>query len=64
MFPDRLHEAVAFLRTHWRGLLLLLLGVLLPLVLIAELTEDIFRDGGFAWDTAVLAWYRAHRTPP
>lgn len=63
MFPDRLHEAVAFLRTHWRGLLLLLLGVLLPLVLIAELTEDIFRDGGFAWDTAVLEWYRAHRTP-
>ncbi|CAM4347828.1 phosphatase PAP2 family protein [Deinococcus marmoris] len=63
MFPTLLHEIVAFARGHWRGLLLLLLGVLLPLVLIAELTEDVFRDGGFAWDTAILEWYRAHRTP-
>lgn len=63
MSPPLLHEIVAFVRAHWRGVLLLLLGVLLPLVLIADLTEDIFRDGGFAWDNAILDWYRAHRTP-
>lgn len=56
-------EIIAFVRAHWRSLLLLLLGVLLPLVLIAELTEDLLRDGGFAWDAAILEWYRAHRTP-
>lgn len=56
-------ELFAFARSHWRSLLLLLLGVLLPLVLVAELTEDLFQDGGFAWDAAILEWYRAHRTP-
>ncbi|QFP76710.1 phosphatase PAP2 family protein [Deinococcus sp. AJ005] len=63
MLSNLLHEIVTFAKGHWRGLLLLLLGVLLPLVLIASLTEDVFRDGGFAWDTAILEWYRAHRTP-
>ncbi|CAM3156302.1 Undecaprenyl-diphosphatase [Deinococcus saxicola] len=63
MLPNLLREIFAFVKGHWRGLLLLLLGVLLPLVLTAELTEDIFRDGGFTWDTVILEWYRAHRTP-
>ncbi|CAM3602259.1 phosphatase PAP2 family protein [Deinococcus frigens] len=63
MFSHLLEEIVPFVKAHWRVLLLLLLGVLLPLVLIAELTEDVFRDGGFVWDTAILEWYRAHRTP-
>lgn len=51
------------LARHWRQLALLLLGVLLPLLLLADLTEDIFQDGGFAWDRAILAWSAAHRTP-
>ncbi|MDV6374006.1 phosphatase PAP2 family protein [Deinococcus arenicola] len=63
MFSHLLQEIVPFLKSHWRTLLLLLLGVLLPLVLVAELTEDVFRDGGFVWDGAILEWYRAHRTP-
>ncbi|WP_288481521.1 phosphatase PAP2 family protein [uncultured Deinococcus sp.] len=48
---------------RWNAVALLLLGVLLPLLAVADLTEDIFREGGFAWDQTVLAWYRAHRTP-
>ncbi|WP_240741104.1 phosphatase PAP2 family protein [Deinococcus sp. Arct2-2] len=56
-------ELWAFLKVNWRGLLLLLIGVLAPLLLFFELTEDVFQEGGFAWDASVLAWYRAHRTP-
>ncbi len=63
VFLRLLREIVAFVKAHWHSLLLLLLGVLLPLVLIADLTEDIFRGGGFVWDGAILDWYRAHRTP-
>lgn len=48
---------------RWNGVALLLLGVFLPLLAVADLTEDVFREGGFAWDQTVLAWYRAHRTP-
>lgn len=46
-----------------RATLALLLGVLVPLLVVAFLTESVFRRGGFAWDQAVLDWYRAHRTP-
>ncbi len=56
-------ELWAFLRANWRALLLLLIGVLVPLLLFFELTEDLLEEGGFAWDASVLAWYRAHRTP-
>ena len=48
---------------RWNAVALLLLGVLLPLLAVADLTEDVFREGGFTWDQTLLAWYRAHRTP-
>lgn len=51
------------LARHWRQLALLLLGVLVPLLLFADLADDVFREGGFAWDRTVLGWYVAHRTP-
>ncbi|GBF06630.1 PA-phosphatase-like phosphoesterase [Deinococcus aerius] len=51
------------LARHWTQLALLLLGILLPLLLLADLTEDVFREGGYPWDQSVLAWYAAHRTP-
>lgn len=63
MFSTTRHELVPYLKKHWRALLLLTLGVLLPLLVVMELTEDVFRDGGFAWDKSILEWYRAHRTP-
>ncbi|WP_231881556.1 phosphatase PAP2 family protein [Deinococcus puniceus] len=53
----------AFLKANWRALLLLLLGVLGPLLLFSELAEEVFEEGGFAWDVSVLAWYRENRTP-
>ncbi|MFD1730422.1 phosphatase PAP2 family protein [Deinococcus malanensis] len=56
-------ELLPFLKRHWKALALLLLGVLTPLVLIANLIEDVFRNGGFAWDQAILDWYRERRTP-
>lgn len=51
------------LRQHWRTALLLLLAVLLPLLLFANIAEDVLKHGGFAWDKTVLQWYAAHRTP-
>ena len=63
MQPTPTQVLLPFVRRHWRSLLLLLVAVLAPLVLFADLAEDIFRDGGFAWDQSILAWYAAHRTP-
>ena len=41
--------------THWRSLLLLLLGVFLPLLVFGELAEDVWEnEGGFPWDVPVL----------
>lgn len=37
--------------------------MLAPLLLVADLTEDVFRGGGFPWDQGLLNWYAAHRTP-
>lgn len=51
------------LARHWTRLALLLLGILAPLLLLADLTEDVLQEGGFSWDQTVLAWYAAHRTP-
>jgi undecaprenyl-diphosphatase len=56
-------ELLPLLRLHWRVVLLVLLGVLFPLLLVAHFTDEIFREGGYAWDQAILAWYAAHRTP-
>lgn len=63
MFPRTRHEFIPFLTQHWRPILLLLLGVLVPLALVAHFAEEVFRDGGYAWDQAILDWYRARRTP-
>ncbi|KAB8320114.1 phosphatase PAP2 family protein [Tolypothrix campylonemoides VB511288] len=41
--------------THWRKLLLLLLGVFLPLQVFGELAEDVWENqGGFPWDVPLL----------
>jgi membrane-associated phospholipid phosphatase len=41
--------------THWRSLLLLLLGVFLPLQVFGELAEDVWEnEGGFPWDVPLL----------
>lgn len=63
MFEETRHRLLPLLQKNWRSLVLLLLGILLPLLLAMDLTEDVFRHGGFAWDVAVLEWYRQHRTP-
>lgn len=63
MFPETRSELVPYLRQHWRALLLLLVGILLPLLLVMDLTDEVFREGGFAWDQSILEWYKAHRTP-
>ncbi|GGK88106.1 phosphatase PAP2 family protein [Deinococcus radiotolerans] len=63
MFPRSRHEFIPFIQQHWRALLTLLLSVMVPLGLFAHLTHEVFREGGFAWDQAVLNWYAARRTP-
>ena len=63
MFSATRSELLPYLKRHWRALLLLVLGILLPLLLVMSLTEDIFRHSGFAWDRAILEWWQAHRTP-
>ncbi|MFT2718871.1 phosphatase PAP2 family protein [Deinococcus sp. A31D244] len=63
MFPHSRREFLPFLRSHWRSLLLVLLGVLIPFGLFAHLTHEVFREGGFSWDQGVLDWYAQRRTP-
>lgn len=41
--------------SHWRSLLLLLIGVGLPLLVFGELAEDVWeKEGGFPWDEPIL----------
>lgn len=41
--------------SHWRSLLLLLIGVGLPLLVFGELAEDVWeKQGGFPWDESIL----------
>ncbi|GGR45417.1 phosphatidylglycerophosphatase [Deinococcus seoulensis] len=63
MFPHSRREFLPFLRQHWRSLLLVLLGVLIPFGLFTHLTYEVFREGGFWWDQGVLDWYAQRRTP-
>ncbi|WP_291427801.1 phosphatase PAP2 family protein [Deinococcus sp.] len=63
MFPHSRREFLPFLRSHWRPLLKVLLGVLIPFVLFAHLTHEVFREGGFWWDQRLLDWYAQRRTP-
>lgn len=53
----------ALLSEHWTRLALLLLGVLAPLGLFADLAGDVLAAGGFRWDRALLSWLAAQRTP-
>ncbi len=56
-------DLLPFVRTHWRALLTLLALVLVPFGLFAHLVHEVFREGGFGWDQAVLNLYAQHRTP-
>ncbi|MBB5232940.1 phosphatase PAP2 family protein [Deinococcus budaensis] len=51
------------LAAHWTRLALLLLGVLGPLALFADLAGDVLRTGGFGWDRTILAGVASSRTP-
>lgn len=53
--PPPVSETTSILRQHWRPALLLLLAVLVPLALFADIAEDILGHGGFAWDRTMLA---------
>lgn len=46
--------AKQLLSARWRGLLLLLVGVGLPLLAVEELAIAIFQSGGFPWDEPLL----------
>lgn len=55
----RLQSFLRFLKklltTHWRSLLVLLIGVFLPLQVFGELAEDVWEhEGGFPWDVPIL----------
>lgn len=63
MFPATRTELLPYLQKHWKALALLVIGILLPLLLVMDLTEDVFSHHGFSWDVSILAWWRSHRTP-
>lgn len=63
MFPRSRREFLPFIKDHWRSLLFLLLGVMIPFAVFTQLIHEIFQEGGFAWDQAVLNWYAQRRTP-
>ena len=50
-------------RAHSFELGLLLLGVVLPVILLAELAEDVWRREGFAWDLDLLRFMHDRRGP-
>lgn len=53
--PEQRHRGRASLRLG--------LVILACLLVVLFLTESVFRRGGFAWDQAILDWYRVRRTP-
>ena len=61
--PASAARVLGGLRAHAFELGLLLLGVVLPLILLAELAEDVWRREGFAWDLDVLKFMHDRRGP-
>ena len=61
--PATAGRALGALRAHAFELGLLILGVVLPLVLLAELAEDVWRREGFGWDLDVMNVMHDRRGP-
>jgi undecaprenyl-diphosphatase len=52
------------LLSHWRSLLVLLIGVYVPLQVFGELAEDVWEnEGGFPWDVPILLAIHATAQP-
>ena len=50
--------------SHWRSLLVLLIGVYLPLQVFGELAEDVWEnEGGFPWDVPILLAIHLRQSP-
>lgn len=47
----------------WAKPLALYGGLVLALLVFAELAEDVYRHEGFPWDRALLAWFHGLRSP-
>jgi membrane-associated phospholipid phosphatase len=72
MFKSRFWQfSQSFLRflkrsliSHWRSLLLLLIGVFLPLQIFGELAEEVWEnEGGFPWDRPILLAIHSMASP-
>ncbi|MBE9130046.1 MULTISPECIES: phosphatase PAP2 family protein [unclassified Coleofasciculus] len=63
-FQSFLSYLQRLLTTHWRSLLLLLVGIYLPLQVFGELAEDIWEnEGGFPWDVPLLLLIHSTASP-
>ena len=60
---ERLNRFLGPLQAHWKGLLLLLLGVALPAFGLALLAEDVWTHEGFGWDRPIQAWAHSLSSP-
>lgn len=65
---ERLQSFLGFLKklliTHWRALLLLLIGVYFPLQGFGELAEEVWEnEGGFPWDVPILLAIHSTASP-
>lgn len=50
--------------SHWRSLLLLLIGVYVPLQVFGELAEEVWEnEGGFPWDVPILLAIHSTASP-
>jgi membrane-associated phospholipid phosphatase len=58
-----LKALVRFVRARWKPLLLLFFGVGLPLAAFGALAEDVWSQGGIAWDVPILRYMHRHATP-
>jgi len=64
LFQSFLRFLQKLLVTHWRSLLLLLVGIYLPLQVFGELAEEVWEnEGGFPWDVPILLAIHTRANP-
>ncbi|MPY66170.1 phosphatase PAP2 family protein [Deinococcus sp. SDU3-2] len=58
-----LRHLLAFVRAHWRTLLLLFFGLLVPLLIFVSIAEDVFEKEPFAFEKPLMLALHAGQSP-
>lgn len=60
---SRLQHLLAFVRGHWRTLLLVFFGLLVPLLIFVSIAEDVFEKEPFAFEEPLMLALHAGQSP-